>query len=266
MCLEEFSRAHPERHETVAGHTWGIIETAGPAGAPALVMLPGTLGTAQIFWKQIAALGDRIRIISVTYPPVDNIRDLADALAALLDHLGLGQAHLLGSSLGGYLAQWFAVQYPERVESLVLGNTLCDPYVSNPSRKPVEALRQMSAEAHHAAVLSAVESWSEPEPIFRTVKEILRESGRRLIPAAALKARVLAVAGGGEVPPLQVPPSRMTIIDCEDDPLISPAGREDVRRRYPGARLLRLPVGGHYPYITRPAVYTAAFEEGLLRS
>jgi pimeloyl-ACP methyl ester carboxylesterase len=115
-------------------------------------------------------------------------------------------------------------------------------------------------------VLGAVEGWSEPEPIFGTVKAILRESGRQLIPADALKARVLAVASGGEVPPLHVPFNRVTIVDCEDDPLISVAGREDVLRRYPGARLLRLPVGGHYPYITRSDAYTGAIRERVLRS
>ncbi len=33
--------------------------------------------------------------------------------------------------------------------------------------------------------------------------------------------------------------------------------QKDVRRRYPGASHVRLPVGGHYPYITRSETYTA---------
>ena len=264
MELEEFRRLYPERRETVAGRSWGLIETNGGPGAPVLIMLPGTLGTAQIFWNQIAALGDRIRIVSVTYPPIDKVEELADALADLLDSLGIERASVLGSSLGGYLAQWFAVRHPDRVEQIFIGNSLSDPKIVNPSRKSAAELRQLPGEAHQAIVLGSVETWSEPEPVFAAMKEVLRESGRKFISAEALKARVLAVAGGGEVPVVPLSPDKVTVIDCDDDPLISAAGREDVVRRYPGAELLRLPVGGHYPYITRPAAYNALIERRLL--
>jgi pimeloyl-ACP methyl ester carboxylesterase len=264
MDLNEFRRLFPERHETVAGHSWGIIETRGQPGAPALVMLPGTLGTAQIFWHQIAALGERLRIVSVTYPPLDEIVPLADALRDLLDHLKIERASILGSSLGGYLTQWFAVRHPQRVEQIFIGNSLSDPKIVNPARKTAAELRQLPGEAHQAIVLGSVETWSEPEPVFAFMKSVLRESGRKFISADSLKARVLLVAGGGEVPQVNLPGERVTIIDCEDDPLIPAAGRDDVVRRYPGATLLRLPVGGHYPYITRPETYNAMIAQRLL--
>jgi maspardin len=264
MELEEFRRLYAERHETVAGRPWGFIETKGGPEAPVLVMLPGTLGTAQIFWNQIAALGDRIRIVSVTYPPIDQIEPLADALADLLDHLKIERASVLGSSLGGYLAQWFAARHPDRVDHIFIGNSLSDPKIVNPSRKSAAELRQLPGEAHQAIVLGSVETWSEPEPVFAAMKEVLRESGRALISADALKARVLVVAGGGAVPVVRLSSDKVTVIDCEDDPLIPAAGREDVVQRYPGAELLRLPVGGHYPYITRPEAYNAVIERRLL--
>src|SRR5690606_35657989 len=143
------------------------------AGAPVLVLLPGTLGTAQIFWNQIAALGDRIRILSLTYPIVGDVAELADGLAALLDQLGVQRASLLGSSLGGFLAQTFAARHPARVEQLFIGNSLTDPYKVNPARRPVEELKAAPAEAHREIILNSVKSWSEPEPIFTTLKEVL---------------------------------------------------------------------------------------------
>jgi maspardin len=265
MDLVEFRKQFPERSIEIGGKTWGVIATKAPPGSPVLVMLPGTLGTAQIFWNQIAALGDRLRIVSVTYPRIDEIVLLTDALAELLDHLGIGRANLLGSSLGGYLTQWFAARYPERVDQVFIGNSLSDPKIVNPSRKPASELKELPGEAHQAIVLGSVETWDEPEPVFGFMKEVLRDSGRNLIPADALKARVLIVAGGGEVPPVTIPGDRITIIDCDDDPLIPEVGRADVRRRYPQAQWLRLPVGGHYPYITRPEAYNAAIEQQLLR-
>jgi pimeloyl-ACP methyl ester carboxylesterase len=240
----------------VKGQTWRVIEAKARAKAPVLVMLPGTLGTAEIFWNQIAALGGRVRIVSVTYPPVGNILALADGLAALFHRLGIEKASVVGSSLGGYLGQWFAARHPERVETLYIGNSLTDPKKVNAARKPAAALKKAPAAMHQAIVLGSVETWPEPEPVFRRLKEILRHSGRKLISGAALKARVLATHTGKDVPPPTLPPARTVIIECADDPLIPRAAQKAMRRKYPRAKLYRLPRGGHYPYITRPAVYT----------
>jgi len=263
MTVDECLRLYPEQAKEAAGETWGVMDTKGPPGAPVLVMLPGTLGTARIFWNQIAALGGRIRVISLTYPLVDDIVQLSGSLAHLLDRLGVGRASLLGSSLGGYLAQHFAARHAKRDDRLFIANSLCDPYL-NRSRRPAEELRRVPAELHRQAILASVASWSEPEPIFTELKTFLRDSGANLLSAEALKARVLAIASGGVVPEIPMPGNRIVIIDCEDDPLISPAVREDVVRRYPGAERVRMPVGGHYPYITRPDAYTAAIERALL--
>jgi pimeloyl-ACP methyl ester carboxylesterase len=52
-----------------------------------------------------------------------NIADLADDVAGLLDALDVDQAHILGISMGGMIAQEFALRYPEKVKKLVLTGT-----------------------------------------------------------------------------------------------------------------------------------------------
>jgi pimeloyl-ACP methyl ester carboxylesterase len=265
MTLEEFRRRHRFRKVRAGGQTWGVIETKAAPGAPVLVMLPGTLGTAEIFWNQIAALTGRVRVVSVTYPAVGSILKLADGLAALFDQLSIAKASVVGSSLGGYLAQWFAARHPARVETLFIGNSLTDPTKVNTEQLPLAALKSAPAAVHQSIVLGSVETWSEPEPVFRRLKEILRHSGRKLIPPATLKARVLATATGRDVPPPVLPQARTVIIECADDPLIPRAAQKAMRRKYPRAKLYRLPRGGHYPYITRPADYTRILARHLPR-
>ncbi len=51
------------------------------------------------------------------------IREMAGDIADLLDVLKIESAHVIGHSMGGYIAQEFAINYPERVEKLVLEGT-----------------------------------------------------------------------------------------------------------------------------------------------
>jgi pimeloyl-ACP methyl ester carboxylesterase len=265
MTQDEFRRKFKPRRLRAGGLSWEVIETKGKPGGPALLMLPGTLGTAELWWNQIAALADAVRIVAVTYPRIGEIERLADGIAALMTRCGLARASLVGSSLGGYLAQFVAARHPDRVETLFIGNSLTDPKQVNPARKSPAELRRAPPAALRAIVLGSVEGWSEPEPIFAAIKRILRHSGTKLISGPKLKARVLAVATGTKVPKLALPPERIVILDCADDPLIPESTRALMRKVYPKAHAYTLPVGGHYPYVTRPARYTEILREHLPR-
>lgn len=69
MKLEAFRAKYPERQVTTGRLKWGVIEAKGKKGAPTLVLVPGTLGMADIFWNQIVALKGKARVISLTVPP-----------------------------------------------------------------------------------------------------------------------------------------------------------------------------------------------------
>src|SRR6202044_1765574 len=56
-------------------------------------------------------------------PGVYSIELMASDAAAVLDAAGVQRAHVFGVSMGGMIAQEFALQYPKRVLSLILGCT-----------------------------------------------------------------------------------------------------------------------------------------------
>ena len=57
--------------------------------------------------------------------PAYHLSDMADDAAALLDHLGIAKAHVVGASMGGMIAQSIAIGHPDKVLSLtsIMSNT-----------------------------------------------------------------------------------------------------------------------------------------------
>jgi pimeloyl-ACP methyl ester carboxylesterase len=50
-------------------------------------------------------------------------QDMAHDTASLMKELGIESAHVVGKSMGGMIAQWLAILYPEKVRKLVLGSS-----------------------------------------------------------------------------------------------------------------------------------------------
>jgi pimeloyl-ACP methyl ester carboxylesterase len=53
-----------------------------------------------------------------------NMEMFADDIAGLMEHLNIEKAHIMGWSLGGMIVQQFALKYPEKINKIVLINTL----------------------------------------------------------------------------------------------------------------------------------------------
>jgi len=75
------------------------------------------------------------------------IRLMADDAAALLDALGIEHAHVMGISMGGMIAEELAVNYPEKVDKLILASTYCggEKSVSVPD-KAANTIMEIGAE------------------------------------------------------------------------------------------------------------------------
>lgn len=115
---------------------------AGPEDGPPLVFLHGTSGHLEAFVRNIpahAGAGYRCHAIDMlghgyTAKPDHpyEIPRYVEHLTSYLDAIGADRAHLVGESLGGWVAAWLASEAAERVASLQLlaaGGTKADPKV-----------------------------------------------------------------------------------------------------------------------------------------
>lgn len=237
------------RRTSSGGMEWSYIDTGGN-GRP-LIMLPGSVGTCEMFFKQIASLPQAIRVISVGYPAEPNPDRLADGLGGFLDGLGIDRASILGSSFGGYWAQFFALKYSSRVETLFLGNIFRSPQelFSNPLFSP-KLVRESSSEDFQKMWRDRVSQNPDTE-LKRIQLDML--GGRQT--AENLHARFMGVIHAEVCPMPPIPQSQIVVVDCEDDPIIPAASRQDVRDQYPDAELHTLSSGGHYPHILNQKAY-----------
>ena len=162
-------------------------ETHG-AGHP-LVMIHGGLGggegCAQMMEHHAAQLSSTYRVVAYdrraagrSETPVDgySIPNYARDLHALLAHLGVERAHILGSSAGGPIAMQFALDHPEMTPSLLLVNTMT--YVQESEweirQRELDEIKRVEAEqGKDAAVEAGLNSrWpglreSQPEQFAR---------------------------------------------------------------------------------------------------
>lgn len=115
-----------------------------------LILIEG-LGTATwLWWKQVPELSRRFRVVAYDLrgsgwsdKPDEpySIPMFADDLARLMDALRIKQAHVLGISLGGYVAQEFAIRYPHKVKRLILCSTSTNgPHAIPPNPDVIVAL------------------------------------------------------------------------------------------------------------------------------
>ena len=109
-------------------------QVTGPADAPPVLLIQG-LGMNKNGWTlQRVAMATKYRTIamdnrgagrsSIPLEPF-TLENMADDACAVLDHHGVADAHIVGASMGGAIAQILAVKHPNRVRSLTLACTAC---------------------------------------------------------------------------------------------------------------------------------------------
>lgn len=108
-------------------------ETHGQSGPP-LLLCNGIGFASWSWWRQVPELSRSFQVIvfdnrgsggSPWNGKAFTMRDLADDAASLLDRLNVEKAHVFGISMGGFVAQEFALSHPQRLLKLALGCTHC---------------------------------------------------------------------------------------------------------------------------------------------
>ncbi|OLD50820.1 MAG: alpha/beta hydrolase [Actinobacteria bacterium 13_1_40CM_2_65_8] len=183
--------------------------------------------------------------------PAYSLDDLADDAIGLLDALGIGAAHIVGASMGGFIVQLMAINHADRVISLtsIMSGPGGHDTVS-PLPEGAEVLTRVAPETRDGRiehgvwirrVLNGSGPFDEAEELRRTTRAVDRSyyppgTGRQLVAVFAAHSRLERLAQV-KVPTL--------VIHGIDDPLVPVENGRRVAAAVPGARLLEFEGMGH---------------------
>ena len=222
-------------------------------GAPVLMIMG--LGWASNMWHRTRpVLSSRYRTIafdnrgagrSAVPPGPYSIAAMASDAAAVLDAAGIDSAHLVGASMGGMIAQEFALQYPKRVRSLVLACTAPGgPEAQHAEPEVLEVLFRTGLPPDQRARAMVPFLYDSATPRERIEEDLAVLSELYPIPegfVAQLQA-ILAWEALSRLPQITAP---TFVIHGVNDLLVPPGNSDLIASRIASAQLHKLAASGH---------------------
>lgn len=244
-------------------------------GAP-LVLIPGFSAGGWIWFQQTSTLSGTFQIITFDPPGIGpspycerpaNMRFIAEDIAALLRSLEIKQAHILGASFGGFVAQEFALTYPEMSRTL----TLCCTSFGGPNHVPpsVEILGAV-ASGDGFNTEARIRRWLMPafSPQFARdhsdqVNVVVNRRLANPVDERAYRwqlAAAIAFNTESRIPDLRIP---TLVISGDSDQIVPPQNSRNLATKIPGAQLSLIEGGSHLFFLEQPRKFNAVLEKFL---
>ncbi len=252
-ALQTFRANYPPSTLIVDGLKWEYLALGD--GPRTIVFLHGMTGSYDIWWQQLEALRADYRVIALTYPAAGSLAELEKGALAILEQEGVTRFSVVGTSLGGYFAQYLAARHPERVEQAVFANTF----------PPNDLIKQKNGAI--GGLLPYLPEWlvmnvlrgSFEGSIYSTsgndelTLAFLNEISAGRMRKAQVAARYQCVVEKFEpAANMKIP---ILIIEASNDPLVEAELREQLKAAYPAAKVVTVD-NGHFPYLATPEFYT----------
>ena len=242
-------------------------ETFGDPSDPALLLIMG-FGAQMTYWpdqfcRMLAERGFHVvrfdnrdvglstKVESASMPPY-TLDDMADDAAGLLDALGLERAHVVGASMGGFIAQLVAVRHPDKVATLCsIMSSTGNPGVGQPTEEALAALltppppnREDYVE-RGLAVARVIGSPGYPASDDYVRQRAGAAFDRSFYPEGTLRQFQAIMAQSDRTEVLGAVAVPTLVVHGAADPLVTPSGGEATARAVPGAELLMVEGMGH---------------------
>ncbi len=233
---------------------------------PAIVLVHGIGCRGDVWINQLNVFAEHHRVIAVdlrgfgqsskpTAPGSYALDRFADDLIAMVEKLGIAPIHYVGTSLGGYIGQVFALRRPDLLRSLVLCHTAS--VSSIPARVRESRLRTLKTKSMvqyaHLVAGQALAAHVRPA-VHEWFCEMLAANDRDAY-TQAFNEGLGAFDVRKEVGAIRVP---TMVLVGELDRVIPPAAGRKTARLIKGARLVEIAGVGHASYVEQPQEFNRA--------
>jgi pimeloyl-ACP methyl ester carboxylesterase len=228
-----------------------------------LVLISG-LGYSSWQWhKMVPLLAEKFKVITFDNRGVGQSDKpagpytagmLAQDTVGLLDALGIEKAVIVGHSMGGFIAQAIALDFPQRVEKLIL----CSTNFGGPNHAPItpeamKVLTDVTSDAltrfKNGLVVSTAPGWSERNPVM--IEEWIQWRVANPIEPVHYQAQMAiglgllpeAAAFENKLPRLNVP---TLILFGAHDKVVPPANADLLAQKIAGSTVVIFPDAGHF--------------------
>lgn len=260
--LSDF-RKIPTQSFDFEGNKWKYLVTG--KGKESILFLHGMAGNYDFWWQQINAFKDDYRIVSVTYPPVSNLAEMGKAIITILDKNNIQEVNVVGSSLGGYFAQYLVATYPNRIKKAVFGNTF----------PPNDLLEKQNSKL--VVIAKVVPEWLMMyflrQGLYKNVipaaqndplaKAVLVENTYGRMSKAQFVARYNCVIDKFQPNNDKQKQGNIMIFEADNDPLVPLELRTKLKQLYPQAKVHTFHEKGHFPYLNATFEYNQALKQFL---
>ncbi|MCU0323776.1 MAG: alpha/beta hydrolase [Spirosomaceae bacterium] len=258
VVIEKYSefRNIPIKKRIFRAKEWQYFDSQ--SGAETILFLHGMAGAYDFWWQQYFELKDNYRLIIPTYPAVDNLEEVGLALMDILNHEKISKVHVIGSSMGGYYAQYLLTHFYNRIEKIVFGNTFPPEHSF---RKKYQWLLPFSSFISEKRLLKTIRNRldkpfkeADYHPI---VMAHLLENTYGSMSKQQFIARYKCIIEKFEPRPMDEIENPILIFESDNDNVVNQF--EDLRTRlkqtYPIAKVYTFEKKGHFPYLNATTEY-----------
>ena len=197
-----------------------------------------------------------------------SIREMADDAIGLLDHLQIRKCHVIGHSMGGYIAQELAIYYPERVGKLILETTA--PVSSERNNMLFnDFLKRFEKDHDNEALMRLWAYWSFSPKTFERKNYIAQfikyaSTYPYLQSAQGFKGQIDAIASFNACARIKNIKSKTLIIIGSDDILIYPAESMKLAKGIKGSVSEEIKDAGHCVHVENPDAFISKVVQFLM--
>jgi pimeloyl-ACP methyl ester carboxylesterase len=230
-----------------------------------LLFIPGLGGTCRVWDPVVPTLAEHFTCIlpdnrgigrSIARRKPHTLADYSADYAELLDRLQLDRAHVLGLSLGGIIAQRFAIDHPSRIDKLVLVSC-ADRFTAYLHRISALLGHSLRRFPRHMFVQTMEILTTAPFYLDKNVDEIDRQAQERVkagVPARAMGTQLRALLRSDVAPADYNIVNPTLIVAAEHDHLIPNCYARRMAAKIPDSRFVLIPDAGHNPMVEKPEV------------